>query len=46
MLQFPKAALESLPMPLWLRGAVCCPVVLDETYARTYYEQRLTSNSP
>jgi hypothetical protein len=33
-------------MPLWLRGAVCCPVVLDETYARTCHEQRLTSNGP
>lgn len=33
---------RSLPtMPLWLRGTLCLPVVLDRTYARTCREQRI-----
>jgi hypothetical protein len=33
---------RSLPtMPLWLRGTLCLPVVLDRTYARTCRGQRI-----
>jgi len=43
--QEPLAVGQVLPtMPLWLRGSLCLPVVLDRTYERTCQEQRLATN--
>jgi hypothetical protein len=36
---------QPLPtLPLWLRGGICLPVDLEETYTRTCQEQRVIAN--